>query len=94
MCALSSICATIKYAWKTHFGNVWKSIAGNAIGVVCLLTIYVFLFGLQSLKKFRTKDVITIAHEENTLVAPGKTFLLLKIISVQLVLKLLRLVLS
>ena len=75
MRALSSICSRIRYAWKTHFGNVWKSIAGNAIGVICLLTIYVFLFGFQSLKKFKTKDVITIEHEENTLIAPGKTFL-------------------
>ena len=76
MRALSSICSRIKYAWKTHFGNVWKSIAGNAIGVICLLTIYVFLFGFQSLKKFKTKDVITIEHEENTLIAPGKTLFL------------------
>ena len=75
MRAPSSMCSRIRYAWKTHFGNVWKSIAGNAIGVICLLTIYIFLFGFQSLKKFKTKDVITIEHEENTLIAPGKTLL-------------------
>ena len=65
----------IKDAGKTHFGgNVWKSVAGNVIGVVGLLTIYVFLFGLQSLKKFEMEDVITIAHEESTINTPGDTF--------------------
>ena len=71
MRALSSICSMIKYVWKAHFGN-------NAVGVICLLTIYVFLFGFQSLKKFETKDVITIEHEENTLFAPGKTLVLFR----------------
>ena len=76
MRALSSICSMIKYVWKAHFGKVWKSVANNAVGVICLLTIYVFLFGLQSLKKIRTNDVITIAHDEDALISPGKTFLL------------------
>ena len=62
---------TVKNVWRTHFGrNMWKSVAANVIGVVFLLTIYVFLFGVESLKKFETKDVITIAHEENTIIPP------------------------
>ena len=76
--AFSSICSMIRYVCKAHFGKVWKSVAINAVGVICLLTIYVFLFGFQSLKKFETKDVITIEHEENTLFAPGKTLVLFR----------------
>ena len=62
---------TVKNVWRTHFGRkMWKSVAANVIGVVSLLSIYVFLFGVESLKKFETKDVITIAHEENTIIPP------------------------
>ena len=67
MCASSSIHKTVKDVWITHFqGKMWTSVAANVIGVVFLLTFYVFLFGLQSLKKFETKDVITITHEEES----------------------------
>ena len=58
---------TVKNVWKTHFGRkMWNSVAANVIGVVCLLTIYVFSFGLESLEKFEMEDVITITHEEES----------------------------
>ena len=74
MRASSSIYKTVKDVWRTHFGRkMWKSVAANLIGVVFLLIIYVLLFGHQSLKKFKTKDVLTITHEESTNTPSGIT---------------------
>ena len=67
MVMMCSIYKTVKDVWRTHFrGKMWMSFVCNVIGVVFLLTIYVFSFGLESLEKFEMEDVITITHEEES----------------------------
>ena len=45
--------------------------ADKVVVNVLLLSVYVFFFGQQSIKKYIDKNVFITKHEENSLVRPG-----------------------
>ena len=46
--------------------NAWKLLVANIIAIIVLIATYVILFGFDSVKKYLVKDVIIIAHEEDS----------------------------
>ena len=67
MCNILSYCLkSMAQNLKTQCGrHIWKLLLSNLIGIIALIALYVFLFGLKSLQKFIGKDVIIITHEES-----------------------------